>query len=610
MAEREIASLATLTSREINSGIGAGVLLLVRCGGQRKGERRKSCSAEVLVPHSSSDRLCITAIYEKNNNKSAKHWVVAAQNDRYNSATTFALTTSETQETPRKGNICRLRLTVPPDEVSHSEIKNERTEKAETTNTAARRRRKNGLLHSEKKATQQPALHLYSMPKEGSPDVASHGVMYGVVHRPDDGLQNEVVVYEWSTHQLKEEMNYIKDVRETLEKIRERMYGEYDDMKLKIKELTREMKIASAKQESWQSHSQVQSAALDSFGEMNSSLTAVAVDLQKTLVDMTLENGDIRDEIKSLKNSYEESLDELKEKQKLLEAAQVENQLLKLKVEYSQEANAEVMRDMTRKLYNQYEAKLQEQQLKHEAEKESLQAQTSKYLKAIEEANEKIQFAEARIGERDQRIGELDRLIFHMDEERQHLLVQLSQYEEQMHSLEAEPQSNDVDKERSQHLEEAAVSLRERIKHLDDMVHCQQKKVKNMVEEVEILRTRIHHKDLLIQQLLERVAFLEGENNELQDKLDYFRGLHSKSDIETQDIGISCDLTKSDLPEDLSGSHTDPVDLREDLPTSPTAPVTSGQSTTNGTWEFSSPTQRAETPYMRILQLNVKNIVS
>lgn len=33
-------------------------------------------------------------------------------------------------------------------------------------------------------------------------------------------------------------------------------------------------------------------------------------------------------------------------------------------------------------------------------------------------------------------------------------------------------------------MEEASASLRERIRHLDDMVHCQQKKVKQMVEEV------------------------------------------------------------------------------------------------------------------------------
>lgn len=38
------------------------------------------------------------------------------------------------------------------------------------------------------------------------------GVVYGVVRRSDPNQQKEMVVYGWSTNQLKEEMNYIKDV--------------------------------------------------------------------------------------------------------------------------------------------------------------------------------------------------------------------------------------------------------------------------------------------------------------------------------------------------------------------------------------------------------------
>lgn len=48
-----------------------------------------------------------------------------------------------------------------------------------------------------------------------------------------------------------------------------------------------------------------------------------------------------------------------------------------LQVESSQQANAEVMREMTKKLYSQYEEKLQEEQRKHSAEKEALLVCTS-----------------------------------------------------------------------------------------------------------------------------------------------------------------------------------------------------------------------------------------
>lgn len=51
-----------------------------------------------------------------------------------------------------------------------------------------------------------------------------------------------------------------------------------------------------------------------------------------------------------------------------------------LQVECSQEANAEVMREMTKKLYSQYEEKLQEEEQKHKFEKETLMVCGKLYL--------------------------------------------------------------------------------------------------------------------------------------------------------------------------------------------------------------------------------------
>lgn len=49
-------------------------------------------------------------------------------------------------------------------------------------------------------------------------------------------------------------------------------------------------------------------------------------------MDVTLENSNIKDQIRNLQQTYEVSMDKLREKQRQLEAAQVENQLLKMKV--------------------------------------------------------------------------------------------------------------------------------------------------------------------------------------------------------------------------------------------------------------------------------------
>ncbi|KAF7241600.1 Myocardial zonula adherens protein, partial [Varanus komodoensis] len=461
-------------------------------------------------------------------------------------------------------NVCRLRLTVPPEDV---ESKGERTKK-----------------------------QLYHIPNGCSAGTLSHGVVYGVVHRSDDNHNKEMVVYGWSTQQLKEEMKYIRDVRLTLEKVRKKMYGEYDEMKRKIQELTSELAVSSAQQASLGNSVEVQSAALDSFSQINSSLTATSFELQKTLVDVALENTVIQDQIKNLKQTHEQSMEKLKEKQKQLEAARVENELLKLKVsrgkaatrtvqnkpadvlgkvivvpprwrdetsqdtdrlerrypysptdtefrvECSQEANAEVMREMTRKLYSQYEEKLQEEERKHNLERETLIAETNRLLLAIEEANKKMRLTETSLKEKDRRIGELDRFIERMEEERLHLQKQLLEYETQLPGANLQ---GPLGRHRSYQLEEATASLRERIKHLDDMVLCQQKKVKRMVEEIELQKRKMKQKELFILQLLEKISFLEGENKELQDRLDYLMETRRKEDVATRDVGVGCDLTPS-----------------------------------------------------------------
>uniref|UniRef100_A0ABK0M1C9 Myocardial zonula adherens protein n=1 Tax=Rattus norvegicus TaxID=10116 RepID=A0ABK0M1C9_RAT len=401
----------------------------------------------------------------------------------------------------RRANVCRLRLTVPPE----NPVPQQKEKKIE-------------------RKDQPPELSNGESTKK-----LPQGVVYGVVRRSDPNQQKEMVVYGWSTNQLKEEMNYIKDVRATLEKVRKRMYGDYDEMRQKIRQLTQDLSVSHAQQDYLDSHIQAQASALDSFNAMNSALALDSVGLQKTLVDVTLENSNIKDQIRHLQQTYEASMDKLREKQRQLEAAQMENQLLKMREE------------------------------------------TNSFLKAIEEANKKMEAAELSLEEKDQRIGELDRLIERMEKERHQLQLQLLEHETEMSGEMA-----DFDKNRYQQLEEASASLRERIRHLDDMVHCQQKKVKQMVEEIESLKKKVQQKQLLILQLLEKISFLEGENNELQSRLDYLTETQPKTEVETREIGVGCDL----LP-----------------------------STTGRTREIAVPS-RSYTPYTRVLELTSKKTLT
>ncbi|MGH0154872.1 UNVERIFIED_CONTAM: hypothetical protein FKN15_029777 [Acipenser sinensis] len=320
--------------------------------------------------------------------------------------------------------------------------------------------------------------HLSSVSNGASSEPHKRGMVYGVVHRPDADSRREVVVREWSANQLTDEMNYIKEVRVSLEKVRERMYGEFGGIQQKMQQLSQDIRVANSQRQSLQSEVKVKTAALESYDQMSSSLTSVAIDLQKSLVDSSLERNDMRQEMRSLKESYENAVEKLKEKERQLEAAQTENETLKLKVESSQEANSQVLQDMTRKLFNEYEDKLGEVQRIHRRELEALQEQS-----------------------------QLQRSLQENEQQRQRL--------RQTDEIDGPEKSR-----RSQLLEEEASSLRERIKHLDDLVHNQQRKVKQMIGEIENLKRQIEQKDMCIEQLLERVSVVDCEIENLKRQIE------------------------------------------------------------------------------------------
>ncbi|KAG2470356.1 MYZAP protein, partial [Polypterus senegalus] len=447
------------------------------------------------------------------------------------------------------GNIRRLRLTLHTQELpeENNEVQEKGSKGSDEMTAGSARRRKNGHMYIENATiVESPILHLSTAASRVPAEKSKRSVVYGVVRRPDTENQSEVLVYQWSVNQVKEDMEYIKEVRNSLEKVSERIYGEFGGMQQKLQQLSNEIRVANTQQQVWQHEAKVKSAALDSYSQMNSALSTVTLDLQKALVDSSLERSDMREEMKNLRESYQQAMEKMKEKEQQLVAAISENEILKLKVEASQEANAEALRDLTRNLHSEHEYKLREEQQRYQAELEALQAQVTSYVLQIEEANRKVKETEEKITERDQRIGELDKFISRMEKEREILQRSLEEKEYALVRIRLadEPDSLAHNK-RSQQLEEEASSLRERIKHLDNMVHCQQRKVKQMIEEIERLRDKIMQKDLYIEHLLERICAVECENKELQDKLNYLLSRNNvpRSPAETREIGAGCDLT-------------------------------------------------------------------
>ncbi|XP_017567133.1 myocardial zonula adherens protein-like isoform X1 [Pygocentrus nattereri] len=450
-------------------------------------------------------------------------------------------TTSPDQRSERE--IRRLRLTLRPEDPTGQKDPVKSTPRSEEKMVNGSWMKKNGVMQRERPPGRESPI------EDKHSCGVSNGVgprVYGVVQRTGEQQQQEVTAREWPVSHLRDEMRYIKEVRDSLEKVRERMYGQFGGMQQSVEKLSQELRMANSQKRYLEAEVKTGRQAMQSFDQMNSSLISANIDLQKALLESC--NGRVgnREEMRALRSSFEKTEERLREREKQLAAAQAENQALKLQVESSQEASAQAMKEISAKLQQQYEEQLQEQQKKHRQEIEALQAQLEEYMRRLEAAERNVKLAEEKIAERDQRISELERLLDCMAQEKSQLTQKLCDCEKRLRTL------DEVDsgvKKRTEQLvlQKEASELKERIKHLNDMVFCQQRKVKGMIEEVETLRASVAQKDMYISELLDRIAIVECENNELEDKLKYFMSVQNATVNKplTREIGVGCDLSVS-----------------------------------------------------------------
>ncbi|XP_067445911.1 myocardial zonula adherens protein isoform X4 [Thunnus thynnus] len=467
---------------------------------------------------------------------------------RYGSGRTVSTTTTEdSPESSSERGIRRLRLTLHAGNNGNKQPKTADTTEEEKD---AKKiwKKKNGLIQRERPAGREsPQQHLGDM-TNGVPETSlqHHGPkVYGIVQRTGSDRQQEVMAREWTVNHLHDEMRYIREVRDSLEKVRERMYGQFGGMQQSMQKLSQEIRAANSHRRSLESEVKIRTSAMESFDQMNGSLISANIGLQKSLLENCQNRVDMREEVKSLRSTCEKTQEKLRDRERELAAAQAENQTLRLQVESSREANSQALQELSMTLQREYEEKLLEEQRKHREEIENLQAQLDEYIRRLEEAERNIRTAEAKISERDQRIGELERLLECMGKEKIQLQRKLQECEQRLRLMELTDTTDSTVAKRSKELQGEAVDLRERIKHLNDMVFCQQRKVKGMIEEVETLRAQVAQKDMFISELLDRIAIVECENNELEDKLKYFMSTQSNRPqevLETREIGVGCDL--------------------------------------------------------------------
>nr|XP_019957600.1 PREDICTED: tuftelin-like isoform X3 [Paralichthys olivaceus]XP_019957601.1 PREDICTED: tuftelin-like isoform X3 [Paralichthys olivaceus] len=176
------------------------------------------------------------------------------------------------------------------------------------------------------------------------------------------------------------------------------------------------------------------------------------------------------------------------------------------------------LREVTKRLY----AQLKDMEKRHQEERQRLQAESNEYHTRLAEQSEQLQKAEEQSEERGLQVEELQRLLEGMALESGILKDKMAAGEVALLQLKASREEGEEREQRCAVLEKEVAILKEKIHHLDDMLKCQQRKVRHMIEQLQNSRTVIQERDRVIGDLEEKVAFLEAENREMHDHMEYF----------------------------------------------------------------------------------------
>ncbi|XP_036948437.1 tuftelin 1b isoform X1 [Acanthopagrus latus] len=176
------------------------------------------------------------------------------------------------------------------------------------------------------------------------------------------------------------------------------------------------------------------------------------------------------------------------------------------------------LREVTKHLY----AQLKDMEKRHQEEMKRLQAESKEYSVRLVEQSELLQKAEELSEGRGQQVEELQRLLESMKIESGHLKDKMAAGEAELLQLKASREDGREHEQRCAELQKEVATLKEKIHHLDDMLKSQQRKVRHMIEQLQNSRTVIQERDRVVRDLEERVAYLEAENREMHDHMEYF----------------------------------------------------------------------------------------
>ncbi|KAM6217627.1 coiled-coil domain-containing protein 68 [Rhynchocyon petersi] len=213
--------------------------------------------------------------------------------------------------------------------------------------------------------------------------------------------------------------------------------------------------------------------------------------------------------------SLDQLVEEIRGKDRQLLEMNKENEVLKIKLEASREAGAAALRNVSQRLFENYQRRSEDARKNHEDSKRSFQVNKLEREQKLKQHVENLDQVAEKLEEKHKRITELEKLVEQMEKEKKTLLERKVALENKL--LELKPKARYA--KSCQDLETEISTLQEQISHLQFVIRAQHQNLRSIIQEMEGLKNNVKEQDKRIETLKEKVNILEAQNKELKTKV-------------------------------------------------------------------------------------------
>ncbi|XP_030330748.1 coiled-coil domain-containing protein 68 [Strigops habroptila] len=195
-----------------------------------------------------------------------------------------------------------------------------------------------------------------------------------------------------------------------------------------------------------------------------------------------------------------------------------ENQALKIQLEATREAGVQALRWASKQLQEAQEKRAEELKKFHEQENQDIQVLNGRHEEELRGRLQRSKDLLEELRTKGVLLVEMKMRIKRMEEEKQQLLEKKVMLEKKLQEVVAGPEGD----QRYLHVHEQISTLKEQICHLHRLIQGQHRHLHDVIQEAEELRHQLQQQEEKIEELGEKVALLEAQNQELRDKVRFW----------------------------------------------------------------------------------------